>query len=217
MTDPHPGHGMTSAILRSDGVHVAVRRLDDPSNSTQLSPLEGALASATVSERRRREIQAGRAAAHAALSAAGVDPAPDVLSCTGAGPLLVPQNGRYLSIAHDGGLAVAACATYPVGIDFVSFRRRPQVDRVVWSAIHQGYAKSLRGQSAIWPSSLLLWTAWEALGKRRGDGVWGGAMSESISIVEEGEPLISIGGTGHLRWWGDGEGLFCLSTLRPPA
>jgi 4'-phosphopantetheinyl transferase EntD len=194
-----------------DGAYVAFCPLGDPADGADLSPRELALVAAATSESRRREIRAGRRAAHAALKAAGVSALPEVLTSTAGRPSLDPPAGWFVSLAHDGGLAVAACARRPVGIDVVPFSRRPQVERVVRASLQTGTAIDLPIFDTPWPPALVLWSAWEAIGKQGGGGVFE-AMRASIRPEMSGDTAAAVVATCHLRWWTHGEHLFCLAT-----
>jgi len=203
-------------LLRFDGAIVATRRLDDPTNGDDLSRGERALVSAAKEESRRQEIRAGRAAAHEALRAAGSPWPEEVLKAPDERPSIGGSQGWYVSLAHDGQLAVAACATHPIGVDLAPFHRLAQLDRVVRSSIGAGLGRPL-GVEAAWPASLLLWTAWEALAKQRGVGVLGEAMQAAICPRMAGDHALATLGQNQLRWWNDEENLFCLATTRPAA
>jgi 4'-phosphopantetheinyl transferase EntD len=198
------------------GATVATRRLDDLANGDDLSRGEQALVSAARSELRRKELAAGRAAAHEALRAAGSPSPHRVLKDSDQRPRLAGSRGWFLSLAHDGDLAVAACDTHPIGVDVAPFLRRAQLERVVGSAIDAQLARPLGGE-AVWPPSLLLWTAWEALGKQRGVGVLGEAMEAQLEVQMTGDCAVATWGHSRLRWWTDEENLFCLATMIPAA
>jgi len=203
------------AAAALDGAHVAFRRLDDPIDDGELSPGERALASSAKGEPRRREILSGRAAAHAALAAAGVYPLPEVLTSPERRPLLVPPCGFWLSLAHDGDLAVAACSRAAVGVDVVPFARRAQIGRTVRSALE---ARAATMDPMIrdprFPPALLLWTGWEALGKQSGEGVFCGMEARLHSEPDE-NGAIAVVGERRLRWWRHGAHLVCLATVVP--
>src|SRR5271167_1397005 len=112
-------------------------------------------------------------------ASASSSPQPDVLVSSALRPLLDPPTGWFLSLAHDGGLAVAACARRAVGVDVVPFSRRQQVERTVRAALESRAASGLVAEATPWSSALVLWSAWEAIGKRTGEGVLG-AMHERI-------------------------------------
>jgi len=126
VSSPQSAASWRSRPLQWDGATVAIRRLDDAENDRELSQGEHALVLAALSESRRKELRAGRAAAHEAFRAAGAPSLPEVLKADDERPKLAGSRGWYLSLAHDGDFAVAACDTHPIGVDFVPFRRAPQ-------------------------------------------------------------------------------------------
>jgi 4'-phosphopantetheinyl transferase EntD len=198
-----------------NGANVAFRRLDDLLDDEELSPRERALAAGAESEWRRREIMAGRAAAHAALRAAGVFPLPEVLTSTDRRPLLLPPCGWHLSLAHDGELAVAACARTAVGVDIVPLARRAQIERAVRSALDSGATGTgSMAELVPYPRALLLWSAWEALGKQSGEGVFQGMQASIHAVLDEQGAATIIDGR-CLRWWWNGTHLVCLATVAP--
>jgi phosphopantetheinyl transferase len=206
--------GLKAGPLTLDGATVALRRLDDIANGSDLSEGEQALVVAAKSPSRRQELRAGRAAAHAAFRAAGALPPQEVLKSLDGRPMMARSRGWYLSLAHDGDLAVAACDTLPVGVDLAPFRREAQLERVVRSAIGAELARPLEGH-VTWPVPLVLWTAWEAFGKQRGVGVLGEAMRGRIHVGMDGESATAVLGQSRLRWWTDDENVFCLATTLP--
>jgi 4'-phosphopantetheinyl transferase N-terminal domain len=198
-----------------DGANVAFRRLDALIDNGELSPGERTFAAAAGSEPRRREIMAGRAAAHAALRAAGVSPLPEVLTSTDRRPLLRPPCGWHLSIAHDGELAVAACARTAVGVDVVPLARQAQIERAVRSALDSRSAgMDSMSEIGLYGRALLLWSGWEALGKQSGEGVFQG-MRASIHPVWNERGAMTIVDGRCLRWWWHGTHLVCLATTAP--
>jgi hypothetical protein len=206
-----PPEELRSRPLVLDGATVAIRRLDDIANDSDLSEGEQVLVAAAQRPSRRQELRAGRAAAHAAFRAAGVLPRQEVLQSVDGRPMLALSRGWHLSLAHDGAVAVAACDTHPLGVDLAPFCRAAQLERVVRSAIGAEFAKPLEGH-VVWPVPLVLWTGWEALGKQRGVGVLGNAMRGALRLRMVGESAIAILGQSRLRWWTDEENLFCLAT-----
>jgi 4'-phosphopantetheinyl transferase EntD len=194
-----------------DGAYLAFCPLGDPAYDADLSPRELALVAAATTESRRQELRAGRRAAHAALKAAGVSALPEVLTSAARRPSLDPPAGWFVSLAHDGGLAVAACARRSVGIDVVPFCRRQQVERVVRATLENGTGIGLLTVDTPWPSALVLWSAWEALGKQTGGGVFE-AMRASIRPEMKDDTATAAVARCHLRWWSHGEHLFCLAT-----
>jgi phosphopantetheinyl transferase len=117
-----------------------------------------------------------------------------------------------VSLAHDEGLAVAACARAPVGIDVVYLGRASQLTRVVRSVLeeHPDRAPSIAGVLP-WPAAVVAWTAWEALGKLSGVGVLGLSLTDGLEVnVAEGGAVGAAGGS-RLRWWAEGQHVFCLA------
>jgi 4'-phosphopantetheinyl transferase EntD len=196
-----------------DGAHVAVCPLDEGTTDAALSPRERELLRAASTEGRKREIRAGRLAAHAALRASGLSPPPEVLTADDLAPSLDPPSGCFLSLAHDGALAVAACARRTVGVDVVPLSRRPQIERVVRASLDSRGAPGLVDAS-FWPPELMLWTAWEALAKRTGEGVFGAMRHARLRAEADGPTATACLAESRLRWWGQAEHLFCLATER---
>jgi phosphopantetheinyl transferase len=203
---------------------VNVRFLDDavlarvafgeapvPEDAVERAFVEGAW-----SEERRHELTAGRAAARRAFEAAGCAPAPRV-GADGAGRPVADMAGWHVSIAHDGRVAFAAVAARPVGIDAIALDRTGDVVRVVTARISSGRAKPLVGAAPLgFERAMLLWSAWEALGKRTGGGILSGPMRLDIATVPVDDGAVACVGEARLRWFVDQEHLVCLATSECP-
>jgi len=181
----------------------------------ELSRAELNLVSTGATPRRRGELSAGRKAAALAFDALAVGGRPSVLSDDAGRPRLVPPGEWHVSLAHDGLLAAAAVARAPIGIDLIDLRRLAQLTRVVRDRIVTERAVGLVGDFAAHPAPLLLWSAWEALGKQTGGGVLSGPMQALIEprVDEEGQATASVGNS-RLQWWLDDHHFFCLATTR---
>lgn len=194
---------------RADAV-VVCRGLDEAEDG--LSAAERALVDEAGSERRRAELRGGRAAAREAFSALHPHrPPPQVLTHPDGRPLLVPQDGRFVSLAHDDGYVAAAASTSPVGLDVLGLHRAAQAARVVEARIASGRATGLPRGAYPWPEAALLWTAWEALGKRTGRGVLSEAMLLRLMPEAGPEGLVARTANASVFWW-EAEGLLlCLA------
>lgn len=200
------------------GVPVALVPLSQCDEST-LSPPERALVESARSDRRRQELTAGRIAARATLEALRPlpSPLPDVLADPSGRPVCVPDVGVFVSIAHDEGMAAAAVARAPIGLDVLRLDRADQADRVVRARIDTGRATGLLRQvDAPWSDGLVLWTAWEALGKLSGEGVLGEAMLTRLEPEPHGHALVARTRDAELRWWIEGGFAVCLALGRAP-
>ncbi len=177
-----------------------------------LHEAESALVAAARSEGRRLELRAGRAAASRAFEAAGLTPAPAVLSEASGRPV-VDTPGWHVSIAHDARIALAAVARRPVGVDVLDLSRGDDVARVVGARIASGRARPLLGAGVpAVPSHLLLWSAWEALGKRTGGGILSGPMMLDIEARPVDEGAVARVAGEHVWWFIDGGLLVCIAT-----
>lgn len=199
------------------GATVSFRRLDDPGNQADLSAAEFALARGAGSERRAQELAAGRAAARAAFRGAGVWPLPEVRKGSDQRPQVHPPNGWQVSLSHDGGLAVAACAREAVGVDVVHLGRADQLARALQSANAPdpaGLGLTIVAGVLPWPAPVVCWSGWEALAKRVGVGL-GGVEQVSLDVAVRGGVATGFVGPVHLRWWGVGAHVCCLATVVP--
>lgn len=199
-------------IIRLDDALLALRAIGACVADDELTPLERGLADAAPSEKRRQEIRAGRAAARAALTA--FDPQlrlVSVLAEVDGRPRLEPPGGGHVSLAHDGVLAIAAFSLAPVGVDLLALDRTEQARRVVEQRIATGRARALEPGPRPWDEAVLLWTAWEALGKHSGGGVLAGAMRAQIAPTT-GEQLTADVNGVRLRWLAAEGSLVCLAT-----
>ncbi|MHB8418421.1 MAG: 4'-phosphopantetheinyl transferase family protein [Myxococcales bacterium] len=191
------------------GTAVALHRLRDAVADEELSAGELALARAARSERRRQELRAGRAAAHAALRAAGRRRRSEVLCSEEGLPRLIDARGWRVSICHAGDWAAATSARAPVGIDLEPLSRLRQVARVV-----EGWGGGpIADPDLPLPLPLLRWTAWEALGKLSGRGVLAGAK-RPIRPRLTAAGLIAQSEGARLRWWTFDAHLLCLAVRR---
>lgn len=183
----------------------------DEAERLPIAPAEQRLVEGAPSALRARELRAGRAAARVVLSALGGEP-PAVLADPEGRPRLEPGDpARHVSIAHDAGWVVAAAAREPVGVDALALDRAEQAERVVRRRIEKG-ARPLETDAPLWPASMLLWTGWEALGKRTGGGVLSGVMSLPIAPRVEGEWLVAEVEDVRLRWFELRGLLVCVAT-----
>jgi len=199
-----------STLRQLPGAVVAVRALDAPCG--EIPESERALAAAAGSDRRRREILAGRAAAHEALDAAFPEgPAVAVLSDAEGRPRIVPPiAGVFVSIAHDGGLAAAAAGEAPLGVDLAPFSRTAQAGRVVEALVKSGRAFAVEGR-VPWPH-LMVWTAREAMAKRLGTGVLDDRLAVRLEPSPCGEDWVARTDKMLLRWWFEEAVLVCVAT-----
>jgi 4'-phosphopantetheinyl transferase EntD len=196
-------HGLRT---RWRGVTLVVRPLAQRVATNELAHSERALVTAARSPNRRHEIRAGRAAAHDAFRAAGVKNNLAVLRSATGQPQISGLEGWHVSLSHGGALVAAACARFPLGVDVVPLDRLSQVSRVV--AGHAGFAVPLDSRSPLAP--LLLWSAWEALGKVTGEGV----LSETHTQVRPRRSLggfVARAGARLLRWWALPGHLVCVA------
>lgn len=200
-----------SRIVRLADAVVAVRSLEGAVTDTDLLPGEHGLVDAAPSEQRAMELRAGRAAARDAFHAAGVTPRPSVLAAPDGRPRLEPPGGWHVSLAHDGGLAAAAVGHAPVGLDLFDLARTEQASRVVARRIESGRARDLVGEHRPFPHAAMLWTAWEALGKRTGAGVFGG-MEITLEPRPGDLPAEARTGDVLVRWWQHDGVLVCLAS-----
>lgn len=198
---------MTRAFrTRWRGVTLVVRPLAQPVAPNELCHSERALVTAARSPNRRREIRAGRAAAHDAFRAAGVKNNLAVLRTATGQPQISGAEGWHVSLSHGGALVAAACARFSLGVDVVPLDRLAQVSRVV--AGQGGFALPSNHGSPLLP--LLLWSAWEALGKVTGEGV----LSETHTLVQprrSGKGFVARAGARLLRWWALPGHLVCVA------
>lgn len=201
-----------SVWLFDDAV-VALVALEGANDASRLAPGEQALVDAARTPQRRLEVIAGRQAARKAFENAGLARAPAVLRAPDGTPKLEPPlEGWFVSIAHDGDWAVAAVSRARVGVDVLPVSRFESAKRVVSQRLKSDRAKALMPHpDARWPDAALLWTAWEALGKHDGRGVFP-AMKLEITLQTDGAELSGQAGSERLRWWEASGALFCLAT-----
>jgi phosphopantetheinyl transferase len=199
-----------------DDLVLATHRLDAEVPASALRPGEQGLVDAAQGDHRRRELAAGRAAARLAFAAAGAPPHLQVLADAKGRPVVEPPGPWHVSIAHDGALAAAAVSLAPVGVDLIPLARAEAARKVVERRISTGRARPLAVASARpFDEALLLWTAWEALGKRTGGGVLSGVMDEPLCVDASGEhPAASAGGV-RLRWLLVDGHLCCVARAGP--
>lgn len=105
------------------------------------------------------------------------------------------ESACYLSITHKGDLCMAAVSLAPVGVDTEDVTVPRNVERL----------SRLFSESEI-PADLYafyrIWTAKEAVGKRRGTGVTQDLLkekTEGVRYVEYGNYLIAVAGEGEIR------------------
>lgn len=201
------------ALWLFDDAVVALVAMDEAHDASVLEPGEKALVDAARTPERRSEVLAGRLAARKAFESAGLTRPPAVLRAPNGTPLLEPpMEGWFVSIAHDGDWAVAAVSRAPVGVDILPTSRFESAQRVVSERLKSERARALEPHPpARWPDAALLWTAWEALGKRDGRGVFP-AMKLEIALDARGEDLSGHTGLERVRWWEASGALFCLAT-----
>lgn len=196
---------------------IAAVPLAAPVDDHALTPAERGLCDAAASDERRRELRAGRAAFHLALSACTTRPA-SLLHDAAGRPRLEPPSDWFVSIAHDGDWALAAVSNAAVGIDLVPLSRADRVRHVVSQRLATHRARPLAaGSEQPFDEALLLWTAWEALGKRSGGGVLAGPMRRSLKVERSVEGATSIDGDDRLRWWLHEGHVLCVAGRRPGA
>lgn len=200
---------------RIDGVVLAFVSMEGELDESVLSDAERALARSAKTPVRRRELLAGRLAARMVWKEAGVSIPPSILRDEDGRPRLEPPlPGWFVSIAHDGGWALAAVARGRLGVDLFDLRRLPSVQGVVERRLATGRAHSLDQRVELpWPDAALLWTGWEALGKSDGRGVLS-AMRLQLSLDDVSTDGVATGhvAQGTLRWWAERGVLCCLAT-----
>lgn len=193
------------------GAALVVRSLAAPVTDRELSPAEQKLVQAARAEHRRKELQAGRAAAHAALRAVGIRSRVEVLQSASGRPHLSSNAAAWqLSICHGGGLAAAIVGQSAVGIDVEPLSRQAQVARVV-----AGWGQRMGNRHEPdpvlpLPLALLQWTAWEALGKVTGRGVLAGAKLLIRPELTPAGLTAKLRGR-HLRWWTVQDHVLCAA------
>jgi len=88
--------------------------------------------------------------------------------------------------------------------------------RVLERRISTGRAQPLAVASARpFDEALLLWTAWEALGKRTGGGVFSGMMDAPLCVDTSGEHPTACAGGVRLRWLLVDGHLCCVARAGP--
>lgn len=201
------------ALWLFDDAVVALVAMDEAHDASILQPEEQALVDTARTPKRRSEVLAGRLAARTAFENAGLTRPPAVLRAADGTPQLEPTTeGWFVSIAHDGDWAVAAVSRASVGVDVLPTSRFESAERVVSERLKTNRAKALMPHApASWPDTALSWTAWEALGKHDGRGVFP-AMNLEITIESGPEGLTGRAGNVRLRWWEASGALFCLAT-----
>ena len=201
-------------VRRIDGAVLARVHFDEAPEPTPAA--ERLLVEEARTENRRLELRAGRAAARQAFEAAGLFPVPAVLPDASGRPV-VDLPGWHVSLAHDARVAVAAVAADVVGLDVIDLSRAGDVARVVGARIASGRARPLcgRGLAGLGPA-MLLWSAWEALGKRTGGGVLSGPMLLDIAPVPVDDGAVALLAGARVRWYRDSEVLVCLATSESP-
>ena len=201
-----------SPLLFEDAA-VALHPIAPDLDPTPLDPGERALVDAARSPHRAQELLGGRLAARAAFLAAGVSRPPAVLREPDGRPRLEPPGtGWFVSIAHDGELAAAAVSHVPVGLDLLLVSRFERAQAVVDQRVETKRAVPLPPHPELpWPDAALCWTAWEALGKHDGGGVFP-AMERAIALHPRADGLHGEAGGVRLRWWQSNEALLCLAT-----
>lgn len=205
--------GAPLGLWRFDGAVVALVSMQEEHDASVLAAGEKALVDAAQTPRRRMELLAGRLAARKAFDGAGLSPPPAVLRTSEGIPCLAPPlAGWFVSIAHDGDCAVAAVSRTPIGVDVLPVLRRASVERVVAHRLQTDRARALLPHPpAPWPDSMLTWTAWEALGKLGGGGVFS-AMNLEIAVEAGSNELFGRAENAKIRWWESSGVLFCLAT-----
>jgi 4'-phosphopantetheinyl transferase EntD len=188
---------------RFDSVVVAWQALEATIPVDRLHPLEQQLLATAGSDARRRELLAGRVAAHRALEALGAPAGLAVITDTSGRPMIQPAGAWHVSLAHDGLYALAAASTQAVGVDLITLDRAAQAGRVVTHRIETGRARGFAaGARCPWDAALMLWTAWEALGKRTGEGVLAGAAVHALALEETRGPVpTALAGAARLHWF----------------
>ncbi len=179
------------------GAAIAALPLASSNAEDALSSRERSLVRAASSERRKRELRAGRSAARAALRAAGLRTPVEVLGSAEGWPRLAGTRGWHVSICHAGDWAAAIAARVPVGIDLEPLARLGQVERVVAGWNEQALVPSA---PFPWPAPLIQWTAWEALGKLTREGVLAGARI-AVRPRRTADGLACRLPRRSLRWW----------------
>lgn len=207
-------------LRRIDDVFIASAPLEDVADD-RLSAAERALAAAARSSQRSLELRAGRAVArealHALLSHSDSSGSADfsVLADASGRPVVTGELA-CISIAHSRRCVMAAASRTPVGLDIEPFDRAGRLADVVSSLQARGRAIGLSGAvPGGWSEAMLLWTAWEAMGKLDTTGVLGGAMKRALRLTSVSTPTHCLEGESEgvrLRWWTDGEHLCCLAT-----
>lgn len=203
------------SLLRLDDAIVVVRPLGEVPDDA-LTPAERGLADGAGSDPRRRELRAGRAAAKAALLAADASfVSRSVVADDRGRPVLDPPAGDAISLAHDGGSVAAAYALAPVGIDLFSLDRLAQAERVVTARLARDAPPFTGAAGLPWPAPALLWTAWEAAGKRSGDGVLSRVIGRTWTIRRFETLWGATAGDTRVRWFEERGCLVCLATALP--
>lgn len=203
-------------LRRIDDVFIASAPLEDVADD-RLSAAERALAAAARSSHRVLELRAGRAVAREALRAFHPHADFSVLADASGRPN-VHGAPAFISIAHSRTRVVAAASTNPVGLDVEPFERAERLADVVSSLCARGRATRISGDlPCSWPEAMLLWTAWEAMGKLDTTGVLGGAMKRVIRTnatdADARADLFEGFSEGvRLRWWIDADHVHCLAT-----
>jgi len=206
-------------ILEVESAVVALVSVRGPVDATALSPEELALVEGASSSTRRQELLAGRAAVRSALRAVG-RPAPRaVLSGLDGRPQLLydasivpPAELPSVSIAHDGSWAAAAVSMRAVGVDLAGTSRQDRVMAVIARLVAQGRALAVPPTPGCpFDPALMTWTAWEALGKRTGEGVLPAMTSVISAPRREGGRWIARSTEARLTWFDHDDVLGCTA------
>ncbi len=202
-------------MLRLDDAVLVARALALEVSDDELSAAERGLADAAPSQTRRQELRAGRAAAREAFLTAEAGSPPSVLQDGRGRPRLDPPGDWFVSLAHDRALACAAVARAPVGVDLLAFAREGPAARVVAERIRSGLGTALLpGSVSPFPESMLLWTAWEALGKRTGEGVLT-ATRVPLRVERRENVPTAFTAEARVRWFEIEGHLLCLAGALP--
>jgi hypothetical protein len=126
--------------------------------------------------------------------------------------VLDPPGTDSVSLAHDGGAIAAAYGRAPVGIDLLAIDRLTQAERVVRARLARGARGLVGGNPTGWPDAALLWTAWEAAGKRSGRGVLSGPMERGWTLARDEAYWGASDGDVRVRWLEEAGCLLCLAT-----
>ena len=203
-------------LIRLDDSVIALHPLAEPVPLDRLHPAELELVRSSSSAPRQVELAAGRFAARIALAALGATPQLAVLADVDGRPRIDPASDLFISLAHDGLYAVAAASRHPVGVDVMSFDRAASARKVVETRVATGRGQSLTPGSALpFDEALMLWTAWEALGKRTGGGVLSGPAHSVIKVEQASDGAFACVGDALVRWRAFDGHLLCIAGVRP--